>query len=98
MLPGLAKLLDAEAGPRRADLANSVARELNPFRAPARSRVCSTRPTFRCTSRPSASRQPAAAVFKGGGGEGQRNPDKPCRVLEPGGGEPLWPALTPGAG
>jgi anthranilate phosphoribosyltransferase len=43
--------------------------------------------------------QPHAATFKGGGGEGQRNPDKPCRVLTVAGGvagEEVWPALAYG--
>ncbi|MCS6879320.1 MAG: glycosyl transferase family protein [Geminicoccaceae bacterium] len=38
------------------------------------------------------------AVFKGAGGEAQRNPDKPCRVLAVEGTEireELWPALLP---
>ena len=38
------------------------------------------------------------AILKGGGGEAQRNPEKPCRVLrvEAGGiEEQLWPALLP---
>lgn len=36
------------------------------------------------------------AIFKGGGGEAQRNPEKPCRVLRVEAGEvreELWPAL-----
>lgn len=42
--------------------------------------------------------QPHAAIFKGGGGEVQRNPLKPCRVawVAPGSaGEEDWPALLP---
>jgi anthranilate phosphoribosyltransferase len=37
------------------------------------------------------------AIFKGGGGEAQRNPEKPCRVLRVEAGEvreELWPALS----
>ena len=43
--------------------------------------------------------QPKAAIFKGGGGEAQRNPDKACRtlVIEDGRQRELeWPALTEG--
>jgi anthranilate phosphoribosyltransferase len=43
--------------------------------------------------------QKHAVTFKGGGGEGQRSPDKPCRVLtvEDGvPGEVVWPALAYG--
>ncbi len=41
--------------------------------------------------------QPHAVIFKGGGGEGQRNPDKPCRAVtvdQGEAGEQVWPALT----
>jgi anthranilate phosphoribosyltransferase len=44
--------------------------------------------------------QPRAAIFKGGGGEVQRNPEKPCRVslvVDGGAEEEVWPALVPGA-
>ncbi len=40
----------------------------------------------------------ACAVFKGSGGEAQRTPEKPCRVLRIEAGrvrEELWPALSP---
>ncbi len=43
--------------------------------------------------------QPEAVVFKGGGGEGQRNPDKPCQSMRLEGGEIIeedWPALIEG--
>ena len=43
--------------------------------------------------------QPRAAIFKGGGGEVQRNPEKACRaslVLDQSHGEEVWPALTLG--
>lgn len=42
-----------------------------------------------------------AAILKGGGGEAQRNPEKPCRVLTVDAGaveERVWPALLPEAG
>jgi len=44
--------------------------------------------------------QPHLAVFKGGGGEAQRSPEKPCRVSTIDDGiasETRWPALLPGA-
>ena len=99
VLPGLARLLMLKPVLGLRTFANSMARELNPFRAPCQIQGVFHPPYLelhRATQRLLG--QPAAAVFKGGGGEGQRNPEKPCRVLEPGGGETLWPALTPGAG
>ncbi|MFQ5785898.1 MAG: glycosyl transferase family protein [Alphaproteobacteria bacterium] len=39
-----------------------------------------------------------AAIFKGGGGEAQRNPEKPCRIAtlrEGAPGEEKWPAMLP---
>ena len=65
--------------------ANTMARELNPFRAPCQIQGVFHPPYLelhRATQRLLG--QPRAAIFKGGGGEGQRNPEKPCRVLEPG--------------
>ena len=44
--------------------------------------------------------QPCLAVFKGGGGEAQRNPQKPCLVSTLNDGiasETRWPALLPGS-
>ncbi len=46
-----------------------------------------------------AARQPRALIFKGVGGEAQRNPEKPCRTRCIDGGtaaEIVWPALTEG--
>lgn len=80
--------------------ANTFARELNPFGA-ANQLQGVFHPTYLATHR-EASRllgQPRAAVFKGGGGEVQRNPAKPCRVAQLGEGLPeeeIWPPLTPG--
>jgi anthranilate phosphoribosyltransferase len=99
LLPPFARLLTLKPVLGLRTFANTMARELNPFRAP-----CQIQGVFhpaylelhRATQRLLG--QPAAAVFKGGGGEGQRNPEKPCRVLDTCGGETLWPALTPGAG
>jgi len=79
--------------------ANTFARMLNPFGA-----RCVVQgvfhPTYLDTHRDTelALGQPSLAVFKGGGGEVQRNPDKPCRVLGLCDGRPTeyeWPALTP---
>jgi len=79
--------------------ANTFARMLNPLGA-----RCVLQgvfhPTYLDTHRDTeqALGQPSLAVFKGGGGEVQRNPDKPCRVLGLADGRPTdheWPALTP---
>ena len=43
--------------------------------------------------------QAHAVIFKGGGGEAQRNPDKPCRAATVDDGvmgEAIWPALNDG--
>lgn len=98
-LPPLAGLLTLKPVLGLRTFANTLARGLNPFGAP-----CQIQGVFhpaylelhRATQRLLG--QPRAAVFKGGGGEGQRNPDKPCRALAPDGGETPWPALTPGSG
>lgn len=98
MLPGLARLLTLKPILGLRTFANTMARELNPFHAPCQLQGVFHPPYLelhRATQRLLG--QPAAAVFKGGGGEGQRNPEKPCRVLEVDGGETIWPALTPGA-
>lgn len=78
--------------------ANSLARELNPFGAPHQIQGV-FHPTYLPLHRETAQRlgQPHAAIFKGGGGEAQRNPDKPCRVVtvdEGVAGEALWPASS----
>jgi anthranilate phosphoribosyltransferase len=80
--------------------ANSLARELNPCRAPCQIQGV-FHPTYLPLHEATALKlgQPRAVIFKGGGGEGQRNPDKPCRavVVDGGGsGEEVWPALTEG--
>jgi len=61
--------------------ANTFARMLNPAAAPA-SITGVFHPTYLDTHQETAALlgQPRLAVFKGGGGETQRNPDKPCRV------------------
>ena len=72
--------------------ANSLARELNPCDAP---------PTYLPLHQETAQRlgQAHAVIFKGGGGEAQRNPDKPCRTPTVDHGvtdEAIWPALSTG--
>ncbi|MBI1205866.1 MAG: glycosyl transferase family protein [Azospirillum sp.] len=78
---------------------NTLARALNPFAAP-----CQLQGVFHPNYRPLHQHvaallgQPVAAIFKGGGGEIQRNPDKPCLVLtleHTATAEEEWPALTP---
>jgi anthranilate phosphoribosyltransferase len=78
--------------------ANSLARELNPFGAPCQIQGV-FHPTYLPLHQEAAQRlgQAHAVIFKGGGGEGQRNPDKPCRALTVDNGAPgetIWPALT----
>lgn len=77
---------------------NSLARELNPFAAPHQIQGV-FHPTYLPLHQETARllEQPHAAIFKGGGGEGQRNPDKPCRTATVDGeilGEEFWPALN----
>ncbi len=79
---------------------NSLARELNP--GLARTQIQGVfHPTYLPLHAETALLldQPRATIFKGGGGEGQRNPDKPCRtmVIDNGGQYELeWPALQDG--
>ncbi len=79
---------------------NSVARELNPFQA--RHQIQGVfHPTYLPLHGETAQRlgQAHAVIFKGGGGEAQRNPDKPCRaatVDDDVMGETIWPALNHG--
>ena len=81
--------------------ANTFGRELNPLGAPCQMQGV-FHPTYLPVHRDTARRlgQPRAAIFKGGGGEVQRNPEKPCRVVLVTGDEAAedeWPALVPGA-
>lgn len=80
--------------------ANSLCRELNPAGAPYQ-----LQGVFHPTYLPSHSEtakllgQPHAAIFKGGGGEIQRNPEKPCRVATVDEGviaEEIWEAMPTG--
>ena len=80
--------------------ANSFCRELNPLAAPAQLQGV-FHPTYIATHQEAARflKQPKAAIFKGGGGEAQINPEKPCRVGLVEGerlAEETWAPLTPG--
>jgi anthranilate phosphoribosyltransferase len=102
MAPTLAPLLSLKPVLGLRTFVNTMARELNPFRAPCQMQGVFHPPYLelhQATQRLLG--QQHAATFKGGGGEGQRNPEKPCRVLELVDGdadETVWPALAPGAG
>ena len=77
---------------------NTFARELNPLAAPAQMQGV-FHPTYLATHQETARLlgQPFAAIFKGGGGEVQRNPAKPCRVAMVCQGkadEEVWQSLT----
>lgn len=79
---------------------NSLARELNPVEAPAQIQGV-FHPTYLPLHAETALLlgQPKAAIFKGGGGEAQRNPDKPCRTLIIGNSQQCeleWPPLQAG--
>jgi anthranilate phosphoribosyltransferase len=79
---------------------NSLARELNPLGAPHQIQGV-FHPTYLPLHAETAQRlgHEHAVIFKGGGGEAQRNPDKPCRaatVHHGVTGEAVWPALNDG--
>lgn len=79
--------------------ANTYARELNPFAAPHQIQGV-FHPNYAPLHQEAARLlgQPNAAIFKGGGGEVQRNPKKACKVATLAAGEPgseEWPALLP---
>lgn len=81
--------------------ANTFCRALNPAEAPA-AMVGVFHPTYLDTHVATARHlgQVGVVAFKGGGGEAQRNPDKPCRVVGLRDGLPdeeTWPALCEGA-
>jgi anthranilate phosphoribosyltransferase len=78
--------------------ANTFARMLNPFGARHQMQGV-FHPNYLAAHQAAAQRlgQPFLAAFKGGGGEVQRNPEKPCRVVtltDGAPGEEDWPALT----
>ena len=102
LCPPLARLFDLRPLLGLRTPANSLARALNPFAATAQIQGV-FHPPYRALHLHTALllAQPNAAIFKGGGGEAQRNPDKPCRVatISAGtAGEADWPALPDGAG
>jgi anthranilate phosphoribosyltransferase len=77
---------------------NTMARALNPGEAPAQI-VGVFHPPYRALHREAAVLlgQKAAAIFKGGGGEAERNPAKPtliATVRDGAPGEAEWPALV----
>lgn len=81
--------------------ANTFARMLNPFAAPVQLQGV-FHPTYLPTHQATASLlgQPIMAAFKGGGGEIQRNPEKPCHVATLVNGEAgteEWPVAIDGA-
>lgn len=78
---------------------NSFVRALNPAAAPAQMQGV-FHPPYRSLQAEAARLlgQPRSAVFKGGGGEAQRNPLKACAVAHVADGEitdQSWPALLP---
>jgi anthranilate phosphoribosyltransferase len=80
--------------------ANTLARELNPFNAPAQMQGV-FHPNYIESHRDSTLMlgQPRAAIFKGGAGEAQRNPQKTCRVAlieNKRASEEVWPVLDDG--
>lgn len=99
--PAVARLLDLRSVLGVRTVINSLARALNPATAPWQIQGV-FHPPYRALHVEAARllHQPAAAVFKGGGGEGQRNPAKACRVAGLANGEIVesdWPALLPGS-
>lgn len=100
MAPEVQRLLDfrPRLGVRTA--VNSFSRALNPGDAPVQLQGV-FHPPYKTMHRDAAVilGQPRAAIFKGGGGEAQRAPTKPCSVLTVRDGEvadEIWPALLPG--
>lgn len=78
---------------------NTFARALNPLGAPAQVQGV-VHPPYRDAHQETALLlgQPRMAVFKGGGGEVQRNPLKPCEVFwvrDGAAGTETWPAILP---
>jgi anthranilate phosphoribosyltransferase len=95
--PALERLLALRSVLGLRSAANSVARLINPFAAPHVIQGV-FHPAYRDLQRGAGVLlgQPHLAVFKGGGGEAERNPDKPCRVVMLRDGTALeeeWPAL-----
>lgn len=98
--PGLGALFDLRPLMGLRSPVNSLARELNPFRAPHQLQGV-FHPTYREPHAETARLlgQAHAAVFKGIGGEIQRNPFKPCEVEVLSEGrrrQEIWPPLLDG--
>lgn len=97
--PELARLLALKPRLGVRTAVNSLVRALDPARAPAQLLGVFHPPYLRLQAEARALLGGGrAAIFKGGGGEAQRNPDKPCRVLVVAEGatlETVWPALLP---
>jgi len=81
--------------------ANTFARMLNPFAAPVQLQGV-FHPTYLPTHQATAALigQPVMGAFKGGGGEIQRNPEKPCHVatlVNGDAGTEIWPVTADGS-
>jgi anthranilate phosphoribosyltransferase len=97
--PSVAALLDLRPRLGVRTVANTFARDLNPLGAPYQLQGI-FHPPYRARHQGAAVRlgQPHAAIFKGGGGEVQRTPLKPCVVATVRDGKPgeqEWPATLP---
>ncbi|OIR09922.1 bifunctional protein TrpGD [mine drainage metagenome] len=95
--PRLQEILDLKALLGLRTPLHTVARNLNPFRAPA-ALMSVFHPNYRALHQEAARLmgQNAMACFKGEGGESERRPDKPCLVEGLAGGVPFsedWPPL-----
>jgi anthranilate phosphoribosyltransferase len=100
LAPGIRELLDLRPWLGVRTAVNSFARALNPADAPAQIQGV-FHPPYRILHRDAALLlgQRRAAIFKGGGGEAQRNPLKACAVTairEGAAADQSWPALLPG--
>jgi anthranilate phosphoribosyltransferase len=99
LCPPLERLFDLRPLLGVRTVVNTFARALNPLNAPAQMQGV-FHPPYRTLHQQAALLlgQPRTAVFKGGGGEVQRNPLKPCRVawvLDGATSDEEWPALLP---
>ncbi|MGD9508243.1 MAG: glycosyl transferase family protein [Geminicoccaceae bacterium] len=99
LCPALAELFALKPVLGVRTVVNSVARELNPAGASAQIQGVFHPPYIPLhVETQTALGQLRALTFKGGGGEGQRNPDKSCRstaLVDGCAQELLWPQLTP---
>jgi len=100
--PALEDLLDVREMLGVRTVINTLARALNPMGAP--NQVIGVAHPPYMPAHADVARllgQPRSVIMKGGGGEAQRNPLKPCRVSTVYDGvidEETWPALTPETG